>query len=171
MYKNETEGAIDAGDDQTSFIVQSVEETCNFEGYAIESDLDRLKTVRDNMSSPFMLASEGYILILMTVLLLLVAIIIPQKMKEHHVPMLMRQADENMFHVMMRIRCYFFLAFIALSGCLCQLTNYFLDTCLHTKIDTMLFHDFDLNMTDYYQFSLCCLIWFITVPIIIFNIG
>lgn len=33
--------------------------------------------------------------------------------------MLLRQADENMFHVMMRIRNFVFLLYIMLSGCLC----------------------------------------------------
>ena len=71
-------------------------------------------------------------------------------MKEHHVPMLMRQADENMFHVMMRIRCFVFLFFITLSGCLCHVTNYFPDTCLHTELNPIVFKSFDVNMTDYY---------------------
>ena len=46
--------------------------------------------MRDNIYSIFMLASEAYILLLMFVCMIFVTIIIPQKMKEHHVPMLMR---------------------------------------------------------------------------------
>ena len=116
----------------------------------MESDSERLTSVRDNINSSFMLASEAYVLLLMTVLMIFVTIIIPQKMKEHHVPMLMREADENMFHVMMRIRCMVFLVYMTLSGCLCHLTNLFTDTCLHTENEPMLFDDFDVNMTDYY---------------------
>ena len=63
--------------------------------------------------------SEGYILLLMTVMMLIVTVIIPSRMKEYHVPMLLREAGENMFHVMMKIRIYIFLFFMTLSGCLC----------------------------------------------------
>ena len=92
-------------------------------------------------------------------------------MKEHHVPMLMRMADENMFHVMMRIRCMVFLVYITLSGCLCQLTNYFTDDCLHTENDPIFFASFDVNMTDYYQFCMISLVWFISIPVSCFLIG
>lgn len=118
-----------------------------------------------------MLASEGYILLLMILMMIFVTIIIPQKMKEHHVPLLMREAEENMFHVMMRIRCYVFYLFITLSGCLCHLTNYFFDTCLHTNNDPIFFENFSVNMTDYYQFAMVCLIWFISVPVLFFMAG
>ena len=85
-------------------------------------------------------------------------------MKEHHVPMLLRQADENMFHVMMRIRGFVFLFYITLTGCLCQLTNYFADTCLHTETNPSWLSSWDVVMTDYYQFCLVSLIWFISIP-------
>lgn len=55
-----------------------------------------------------------------------------------------------MFHVMMRIRCFVFLFYITLSGCLCHLTNYFPDKCLHTAENPIFFTQFDVNMTDYY---------------------
>ena len=118
LVKNFTEGAADAGTDLTKYIAE-VEVVCEGTGYFLESDSERLKSVRDNINSGFMLASEGYILLLMFTLMIFVTIIIPQKMKEHHVPMVMRQADENMFHVMMRIRCMVFLVYITLSGCVC----------------------------------------------------
>ncbi len=85
-------------------------------------------------------------------------------MKEHHVPMLMRQADENMFHVMMKVRGFVFLFYMTLSGCLCHLTNYYPDRCLHTKVDPVYFNNFDVIVTDYYQFCLVSLIWFISIP-------
>jgi len=127
LIKNATEGAEDAGTDLNKVVNGDVETLCNNTGFFLDSDSFRLTSIRDNISSPFMLASEAYILLLMTVLMIFVTIIIPQKMKEHHVPMLMREADENMFHVMMRVRCMVFLVFITLSGCLCQITNYFAD--------------------------------------------
>lgn len=71
-------------------------------------------------------------------------------MKEHHVPMLMRQADENMFHIMMRVRILVFLVFITLSGCLCHLTNYFTDSCLHTHNDPKVMESMDVIAIDYY---------------------
>ena len=171
LVKNFTEGAEDAGTDLTSYIADDIDEVCDNKGYFLESDSDRLKNVRDNINSPFMLASEGYILLLMFTLMIFVTIIIPQKMKEHHVPMVMRQADENMFHVMMRIRCMVFLVYITLSGCLCQITNYYVDKCLHTKVDPVFFDSFDVNMTDYYQFCLISLVWFISIPVSCFLIG
>jgi hypothetical protein len=149
-----TKGSVnitaDAGTDLTSFIAGDINDICNNTGYFLDSDSQRLTSVRDNINSPFMLASEAYILLLMTILMIFVTIIIPQKMKEHHVPMVMREADENMFHVMMRVRCLVFQVHIILSGCLCQLTNYFTDTCLHTEMNPLFFGDFDVNMTDYY---------------------
>lgn len=89
-------------------------------------------------------------------------------MKEHHVPMLLRQADENIFHVMMRIRGFVFLTFMTLSGCLSHLTNYFPDTCLHTQLDATLIDAMDVTMTDYYQYCMVALIWFISIPVLFF---
>ena len=171
LIKNDTEGAEDAGTDLNAYIVGDINTICNSTGYFLESDSERLTSVRDNINASFMLASEAYVLLLMTVLMIFVTIIIPQKMKEHHVPMLMREADENMFHVMMRIRCMVFLVYMTLSGCLCHLTNLFTDTCLHTENEPMLFDDFDVNMTDYYQFCLISLVWFISIPVSCFFVG
>ena len=117
-----------------------------------------------------MLISEGYLLLLMVVCLIYVTIIIPQKMKEHHVPMLLRQADENMFHVMMRVRCFVFLFYITLTGCLTHLTNLFPDKCLHTTTEPLYWEQFDVVTTDLYQFCLVSLIWFISIPLSFFFI-
>lgn len=70
-----------------------------------------------------------------------------------------------MFHVMMRVRGFVFLFYVMLSGCLCQLTNYFPDTCLHTEPQPMMFDSFNVIMTDYYQFCMVSLIWFISIPV------
>ena len=133
LYKNLTEGAADAIDDVNTFIVADLNELCEDNGVYMHSDSQKLVNVRDNINSNFMLVSEAYIMLLMLVCMIFVTIIIPQKMKEHHVPMLMRQADENMFHVMMRVRCFVYLFYITLAGCLAHLTNFYPDACLHTK--------------------------------------
>ena len=49
-----------------------------------------------------MLFSNSYIVVLMFILAILAVYVIPVKLKEHHIPMLFRQADENMFSVIMR---------------------------------------------------------------------
>lgn len=90
LYKNETEGAVDAGDDLNNFIVDELTDLCEHDTIYLESDPDRARGIRDNINSVFMLTSEAYILLLMTILLITVTILIPQKMREHHIPMLMR---------------------------------------------------------------------------------
>ena len=64
-----------------------------------------------------------------------------------------------------------FMLFITLSGCLCHLTNYFTDTCLHTENNPIYFDEFKVIMTDFYQFCLVSLIWFISIPVSCFMIG
>ena len=171
MYKNTTEGAEDAGDDLNNFIVDDLDVLCEGNDYFLESDIDRITSARDNINSTFMLFSEAYILLLMFVLMISVTIIIPHKMKEHHVPMLIRNAEENHFHVMMRIRCWVFQFYMCLSGCIPQITNYFTNKCLHTEPNPLIFQFFDVNGTDYYQFCMVSLIWFISLPISCFLIG
>ena len=119
LYRNETEGARDAGDGSTSYIESNIDHLCENNGYFLWSDPKQLGRTRDNIYSNFTLVSEGYILLLMTVVMLMVTVIIPSRMKEYHVPMLLREAGENMFHVMMKIRVYIYMFFITLSGCLC----------------------------------------------------
>ena len=77
LYKNLTEGASDASSSLDSFIVTDVDALCGPEGVFLHSDPDKLRGVRDNINSAFMLASEAYILLLMTVLMIFVTIIIP----------------------------------------------------------------------------------------------
>ena len=77
LIQNKTEGATDAGTDLNAFIAGDISEICNTTGYFLDSDSERLKSVRDNINSPFMLASEAYILLLMTILMIFVTIIIP----------------------------------------------------------------------------------------------
>jgi len=77
LYKNLTEGAQDASSSLDSFIVGDVDILCQNEGVFLESDPDKLTSVRDNINSAFMLASEAYILLLMTIMMIFVTIIIP----------------------------------------------------------------------------------------------
>mmetsp|Transcript_29220 Transcript_29220/g.38918 ORF Transcript_29220/g.38918 Transcript_29220/m.38918 type:complete len:162 (-) Transcript_29220:61-546(-) len=69
-----------------------------------------------------------------------------------------------MFHVMMRVRGFVFLFYMTVSGCLCHLTNYHVDKCLHTGQEVDFFTAMDVEMTDYYQYCMVCLIWFISIP-------
>ena len=68
----------------------------------------------------------------------------------------------------MRIRSWVFLAFMTLSGCLSHLTNYFPDTCLHTTNEPRIVDAMDVTMTDYYQYCMVALIWFISIPVLFF---
>lgn len=151
LYRNQTSGAIDAGEENNFFIVNDAEKLCNYEGVYFESNPNRITTIRNNIYASFMVVSEAYIFILMLVLLFFTVYLIPVKMKEYHVPIILRRADENMFHVIMRGRNACLLIFIALSGSLPHLFNYFVeDVCLHANTDPIWFSAFDVNMTDYY---------------------
>jgi hypothetical protein len=80
-----------------------------------------------------MLISEFYIFALMIVLMFFSVFLIPIKMREHHIPMILRKADENHFHLIMRARINCMLFFISLSGSMTHLSNYYVDApCLHT---------------------------------------
>ena len=77
LYRNETEGAMDAGDDLNTFIAQDIEVLCENDGVFLDSDYVKLLSVRDNLSSAFMLTSEAYILLLMFICMVFATIIIP----------------------------------------------------------------------------------------------
>ena len=53
-------------------------------------NLDRITEIRDTIDSYFMIVSEGYILVLMFILAVLAVQVIPEMLKEHHIPMLFR---------------------------------------------------------------------------------
>ena len=165
LYKNESAEAADASDDLNTYIEAHVDDLCEHDGVYLNKDPTQMKSIKRNISSFFMLLSEAYILLLMVIAMIFAVIVIPQRMKEHHVPMLMRQADENMFHVMMRIRGMVFLCYMTVSGCLTHLNNYYTDRCLHTGhfVDHG-FSEMDVHVTDYYQYCMVSLIWFISVP-------
>lgn len=135
LYRNTSYYAVDAGSDRAFWIVDEelADRVCEGKGYFSDLDADRVENIRDNITSPYIMISTIYLLILMLAAFILAVIVFPQKIREHHIPVLLRQADENMFHVVMRVRNGTLLYFIVLAGCLCQLTNYFVeDRCLHT---------------------------------------
>ena len=142
-----------------------MEELCEHNGVYLSEDPTLIKSIRRNISSFYMLMSETYILLLMVIGMIFAVIVIPQRMKEHHVPMLLRQADENMFHIMMRVRGFVFLFYMTVSGCLTHLINYHTTICLHTgdQLDWM-GTAMDVRVTDYYQYCMVSLIWFISIP-------
>ena len=127
LYRNGTEGATDVSGGNNWYIVPNVEEACDGMGYQLVEDLERITEVRDQIDSYFMIVSEGYILLLMLFLSILAVHVIPETLKEHHIPMLFRQADENMFSVIMRARIFAYFYFIILCGCMPQLSLYYVD--------------------------------------------
>ena len=83
-----------------------------------------------------MMFSHGYILLLMLILAVLAVYAIPIKLREHHIPMLFRQADENMFSVIMRAMIFAYFYFIILCGCMPSASMYRVhDVCLHTDLE------------------------------------
>lgn len=144
---------------------------CEGLGVYLDSNPRRVTTIRNNIYNTYMVTSEVYIGCLMVLLFALAVVIIPQKMREQHVPMILRQAEENLFAVIMRARAMTLLLFISLSGALTHLTNYYVeDVCLHTINEPKLISAFNVNMTDYYQYCLVSMIWFTTFPMVILAI-
>ncbi len=55
------------------------------------------------------------------------------KLKEHHIPLIFRNPDSNIYFDIQRAKLTFFMLFIVLSGILAQLNLYALSRpCLHT---------------------------------------
>ena len=121
-----------------------------------------------------MFFSLSYIVVLMFVLAILAVYVIPVKLKEHHIPMLFRQADENMFSVIMRAMIFAYFYFIILCGCMPSVSMYRVeDTCLHTNHKTEFGttkSPLDVNMTDFYTVCLAMFVWFITAPILLYMV-
>ena len=86
-------------------------------------------------------------------------------------PLILRSAEENNFHLVMRARNFCLLFFIGLSGSFTHLCNYFVhDKCLHTIQDPNLITSMTVSMVDFYQYCLVSLIWFISAPLIAYGI-
>ena len=172
LYRNSTVGAMDAGAENNFFIVSDAERECNYDGVYFEGNPNRILTIRNNVYKTYMLVSEIYVFIIMIVLLIMAVFIIPFKMREHHIPVIFRSANENMFSVQMRARNTALMIFIALSGSLTHLTNYFVeDICLHTVKNPKVISAFDVNMTDYYQYCLVSLVWFSSFPMVAYSVA
>jgi len=77
LYKNDSMEAMDAGDDLTNFIADDIETLCEDDGVFLHQDSKRIKVIRNNINSFFMLFSETYILILMLVCMVCAVAIIP----------------------------------------------------------------------------------------------
>ena len=162
-------------------IVANVTEACKRGDYELIKDRNRITQIRDTIESYFMITSQTYILVLMFILAILAVYAIPVKLREHHIPMLFRQADENMFSVIMRAMIFAYFYFIILCGCMPSVSMYRTnDTCLHTGADkswgSIGDHEFktapplDVGMTDYYSVCLAMFVWFITAPILLYMI-
>ena len=134
-------------------------------------DIDRITQIRDTNESLFMMFSHGYILLLMLILAVLAVYAIPIKLREHHIPMLFRQADENMFSVIMRAMIFAYFYFIILCGCMPSASMYRVhDVCLHTDLEGDSKTTLDIEQTDYYTVCLAMFVWFITAPILLYMI-
>lgn len=90
LYRNESASATDVNSENNWYIVPDVDFACQYDGYQLMKNLDRLTSVRNTIDSYFMVISESYILILMFILAILAVWVIPEMLKEHHIPMLFR---------------------------------------------------------------------------------
>ena len=107
----------------------------------------------------------------MLILAVLAVYAIPIKLREHHIPMLFRQADENMFSVIMRAMIFAYFYFIILCGCMPSASMYRVhDVCLHTDLEGDSKTTLDIEQTDYYTVCLAMFVWFITAPILLYMV-
>lgn len=112
--------------------------------------------------------STIFVLLIMLVLAGLSTIYVPYYLKEYSIPALLRVTNDNMFFSTMRIRSLTYFCFMICAGCLPHLHFYNVhDVCLHTHDE----QPFGLVWTDRYYYSLVTLLWFVSVPIILFYIA
>ena len=172
LYRNDTEGARDVNAGNNYYITPDVGKACRGTGFQLMKDLDRITSIRNTLDSYFMIVSEGYILALMLVLTILAVHVIPEMLKEHHIPTMFRVSSENMFSVIMRARIFAYLYFIILAGCMPSLSMIYVDhICLHTNMGpTESKTTLDIGMVDFYAVCLAMFVWFISVPMVLFVI-
>lgn len=116
-------------------------------GYQLEPSQHRMESIAQNIQSNYMFISEIYVIFLMMLTFVMAVIYVPFRMKEHDIPIILRQAGSNTFYDLMIIRIMFFICFMVLSGALPHLTMYHLDDeCLHTTDADF----FGINFTDFY---------------------
>ena len=131
-------------------------------------DIAKIKQVRRNIYSVYSRASTVFVLLIMLVLAGLSTIYVPYYLKEYSIPAILRVTNDNMFFSTMRIRSLTYLCFIISAGCLPHLHFYNVhDVCLHTDNSDI----FGIVWTDRYYYSLVTLLWFVSVPIILFYLS
>lgn len=118
LYRNQTPDAADElSSNNRLMIVEDPFKLCPL-GFQLNTDLNRVIAIRDNIFSPYMIVSDIYIFILMLATAVLLCIWIPFFMKEHHLPIFLRNSNSNHFYDALLVRIYSFLFFITLSGSL-----------------------------------------------------
>jgi len=131
-------------------------------------DITKIKQVRRNIYSFYSRFSTVYVLLIMLVLAGLSTIYVPYYLKEYSIPAILRLTNDNMFFSTMRIRSLTYFCFIISAGCLPHLHFYNVSAdCLHTQNSDI----FGLIWTDRYYYSLVTLLWFVSVPIILFYVA
>lgn len=131
-------------------------------------DIGKIKQVRRNIYSIYSRISTIFVLLIMVVLAGLSTIYVPYYLKEYSIPAILRLTNDNLFFSTMRIRSLTYACFIISAGCLPHLHFYNVrDNCLHTNNSEY----FGLLWTDRYFYSLVTLLWFVSVPIILFYLA
>jgi hypothetical protein len=131
-------------------------------------DIAKIKQVRRNIYSVYSRASTVFVLLIMLLLAGLSTIYVPYYLKEYSIPAILRLTNDNMFFSTMRIRSLTYFCFIISAGCLPHLHFYNVhDVCLHTDNSDI----FGIVWTDRYYYSLVTLLWFVSVPIILFYLS
>lgn len=121
MYKNLTEGAVDAdGKNGFKYIDEHVHETCANMGFEASEDLHRITSIRNNMDSLYMKVSEIFILVLMLFTAFMACVWIPYNMNEYGMPIYFRDSNSNVFLDLLNLRIIVFAYFMTLSGTLVQ---------------------------------------------------
>jgi len=77
LYRNATDGARDAGEENNFFIVQNVTQECEGRGVYLDEDPRRMRVIRDNIYNNYMVISEVYIGCIMAFMLFLAVFWIP----------------------------------------------------------------------------------------------
>jgi hypothetical protein len=144
------------------------EKTCGKDsGYELLEDYDRIFSVRHNIFSIYSRVSTGFVLAVMIGLGLLTTIYVPYYLKEFSIPAILRVTNDNMFYSTMRIRTLTFFSFLICAGCLPHLAFYEVrGKCLYTSHPD----PFGLVWTDRYFYALVSLLWFVTVPFMMYYV-
>lgn len=164
LYRNESAYARDADESSNTDIDLNPFETCGKKIQLLE-DIEKVRQIRHNIYSIYSRTSTAFVLLIMVLMAAFSAIIVPYYLKEYAIPAILRMTNDNMFFSTMRIRTLTYFAFMICAGCLSHLNFYVVqDECLHTQNPD----PFGLVWTDRYYYSLVTLLWFSSVPVIMF---